>query len=85
MIDHSSQETDAVADARLREEFADLFKIDFAEIAAATEPDQHGGYIVYDSGNYATDEEADEALEDFFDDIMDGVIDKLIEAAREKP
>jgi hypothetical protein len=56
-------------------------RIDYAEIAAATEPDQPGGRVVYSSGDYETEEEADEALENFFDDIMDRALDKLIRVA----
>lgn len=63
------------------EALAETLRIDYAEIAASTEPDQPGGRIVYSSGDYHTDEEADEALEDFFDDIMDRVVNKLIKAA----
>ena len=80
----SIQKLLALGDDGLAAELASLSRIDYAEIAAETEPDQPGGRIVYDSGNYETDEEADEALEDFFDDIMDRVVDQLIEAAREK-
>lgn len=45
--------------------------IDYAEIMAATEPDQPGGRIVYDSDDYETDEEADAALEAFFTRIIE--------------
>lgn len=37
--------------------------IDYAAIAAATQPDQPGGRIVFDSADYETDEEAMVALE----------------------
>ncbi len=66
------------------EPFAEIFTIDYAAIAAATEPDQPGGRIVYSSGDYATEEEADAALEDLFDDIMDRVTDRLIRAGHGK-
>jgi hypothetical protein len=65
---------------------AESLRIDYAEIAAATEPDQPGGRIVYNSADYETEEKADEALEDFFDDIMDRAFAKLLRvAAQEKP
>ncbi len=59
---------------------AESLKIDYAAIAAATEPDQPGGRIVYDSGDYETDEEADEALEAFFDRILDEAIEQAMHA-----
>ena len=37
--------------------------IDYAEIARRTQPDQPGGRIIFDSADYATDEEAMAALE----------------------
>ena len=37
--------------------------IDYAAIAAATQPDQPGGQIIFSSADYATDEEAMAALE----------------------
>lgn len=63
------------------EALAASLRIDYAEIAAATAPDQPGGRIVYNSGDYGTEAAADDALEDFFDDIMDRVIEKLIKAS----
>ena len=45
--------------------------IDYHEIARRTEPDQPGGRIIFDSGDYETDEEAMAALEAlFFHDLM---------------
>lgn len=84
MTDQTTQGKLTVHDEEPPEGTADLFPIDYAAIAAATEPDQPGGRIVYDSGDYATDEEADEALDAFFDDIMDRAIDRLVEAIHEK-
>ena len=46
-------------------------QIDYAEIMAATEPDQPGGRIVYSSYDYETQEEADAALEEFFTRIIE--------------
>ena len=46
-------------------------KLDWNEIFAACEPGHPGGRVVYDSGNYATEEEADAALDAFFQRIMD--------------
>jgi hypothetical protein len=63
------------------ESLASSLRIDYAAIAAATDPDQPGGRIVYSSGDYETEEEADEALEDFFDDMMDRVIEKLFKVS----
>jgi hypothetical protein len=40
--------------------------IDYAEIARRTQPGQPGGEIVFDSADYATDEEAMAALEALF-------------------
>ena len=61
-----------------------LTTIDYAAIAAATEPDQPGGRTVYSSDDYETDEEEDEALEDFFDRILDSVIVEYMRTAHEK-
>ena len=41
-------------------------EIDYAEIARRTRPDQPGGQIVFDSADYATDEQAMAALEVLF-------------------
>jgi hypothetical protein len=40
--------------------------IDYHDIARRTQPDQPGGRIVFDSADYATDEEAMAALESMF-------------------
>jgi hypothetical protein len=40
--------------------------IDYAGIARRTQPDQPGGRIIFDSADYATDEEAMLALEALF-------------------
>lgn len=40
--------------------------IDYEDIARRTQPDQPGGAIVFDSADYATDEEAMAALEAMF-------------------
>lgn len=46
--------------------------IDYERDLAMTEPDQPGGRIVWSSGDYATDEEAEAALEAFFERIIEG-------------
>jgi len=46
--------------------------IDYERDLAMTEPDQPGGRIVWSSGDYATDEEAEAALEAFFERIIAG-------------
>ena len=66
--DTLTDEAEDAADAAI----ASRIKIDWDEIIASTEPDQPGGRIVFDSGDYATEKEADAALHAFFTEIIEG-------------
>jgi hypothetical protein len=55
--------------------------IDYADIARRTQPDQPGGEIVFDSGDYATHEEAMVAFEAFLLDALTGPGDEATSAA----
>jgi hypothetical protein len=45
--------------------------IDYTDIFADCEPGATGGRIVFDSGDFETEEEADAALEAFFNAIIE--------------
>ena len=61
-------ENDASAD----DSIGASIKIDYARDLAMTEPDQPGGRIVFDSGDYETEEEIEAALDRFFTNIIEG-------------
>jgi hypothetical protein len=73
---HTTVSADAETDEDLLASFGgpDLIsddEIDYADIARRTQPGQPGGEIVFDSADYATDEEAMAALEALFlHDVM---------------
>ena len=72
MNDQTSHETlTGGAENAAEAAIAASIKIDYEKDLAMTEPDQPGGRIVYDSGDYETDEEADAALEAFVNRIIE--------------
>lgn len=52
------------------EELEASLRINYEELAA-TEPDQPGGRVAYDSRDYETEEEAKAALDAFFERIIE--------------